>query len=128
MPKNTYDTTARIPNNKTIFLFRGRFSSVKGVLEMADAANILSRKYDDVFFLFVGEGRLRRKLEEKLEPIMNKAKAILTETGGLTSHAAIVSRELKKPCIVGIKNLLMVLKDTDLVEVDANNGIVRLLK
>jgi phosphohistidine swiveling domain-containing protein len=61
-------------------------------------------------------------------PIMSKAKAILTETGGLTSHAAIVSRELKKPCIVGIKNLLVALKDGDLVEVDANKGIIKILK
>lgn len=63
-------------------------------------------------------------------PVMNKAKAILTETGGLTSHAAIVSRELKKPCIVGIKNLLLVLKDGDWVEVevDANQGVVKILK
>lgn len=61
-------------------------------------------------------------------PIMSKAKAILTETGGLTSHAAIVSRELKKPCIVGIKDLFLVLKDGQLVEVDANRGVVKILK
>jgi len=61
-------------------------------------------------------------------PIMSKSKAILTETGGMTSHAAVVSRELKIPCIVGIKNLLLILKDGDLVEVDANKGIVRKLK
>jgi len=61
-------------------------------------------------------------------PIMKKAKAILTEFGGLTSHAAIVSRELKKPCIVGIKNLTSSLKDGNLVKVDANKGIVRIVK
>lgn len=60
-------------------------------------------------------------------PIMRKAKAVLTEIGGLTSHAAIVSRELKKPCIVGIPHLLTVLNDGDKVEVDAINGIVRKL-
>lgn len=60
--------------------------------------------------------------------IMKKAKAILTETGGLTSHAAIVSRELRKPCIVGIKDLLSVLKDGDLIEVDANKGLVKIIK
>jgi len=61
-------------------------------------------------------------------PIMSKARAILTETGGLTSHAAIVSREFKKPCIVGIKNLIHGLKDGDMVEVDANKGVVKILK
>ena len=61
-------------------------------------------------------------------PIMNRAAAILTETGGLTSHAAIVARELKKPCVVGIKNLIATLKDGDLVEVDADKGVVKIVK
>ena len=61
-------------------------------------------------------------------PLMKKSKAILTEFGGLTSHAAIVSRELNKPCIVGISNLLASVKDGDYVEVDANNGVVKILE
>ncbi len=61
-------------------------------------------------------------------PIMKKSKAILTEVGGLTSHAAIVSRELKIPCIVGIKGLIKRLKDGDVVEVDATRGVVRIIK
>lgn len=59
---------------------------------------------------------------------MKKAAAIVTDTGGIISHAAIVSRELKKPCIVGTKIATKVLKDGDLVEVDANKGIVKILK
>ncbi len=61
-------------------------------------------------------------------PLMKKSKAILTEFGGLTSHAAIVSRELKKPCIVGISNLLASVRDGNKVEVDANKGIVRIIE
>jgi phosphohistidine swiveling domain-containing protein len=61
-------------------------------------------------------------------PIMKKASAILTEFGGLTSHAAIVSRELGKPCIVGIPNLLASLKDGDTVEIDASRGTVRVIR
>lgn len=61
-------------------------------------------------------------------PIMKKSKAILTEFGGMTSHAAIVSRELKKPCIVGIPGLTASVEKGDLVEVDANKGIVKILK
>jgi phosphoenolpyruvate synthase/pyruvate phosphate dikinase len=57
-----------------------------------------------------------------------KAGAIVTDQGGLTSHAAIVSRELKIPCIIGTKIATKVFKDNDLVEVDADNGIVRKLK
>ncbi len=57
-------------------------------------------------------------------PAMQRAAAILTDEGGLTSHAAIVSREMKKPCIVGTKVATQVLKDGDRVEVDAEKGIV----
>ncbi len=59
---------------------------------------------------------------------MKKAKAIITDDGGITSHAAVVSRELGVPCIVGTKNATKVLKDGDLVEVDANKGIVKIIK
>ncbi|HLD43412.1 MAG TPA: PEP-utilizing enzyme [Candidatus Nanoarchaeia archaeon] len=58
-------------------------------------------------------------------PIMKRAKAILTQEGGLTSHTAIVSRELHIPCIVGIPGVTVLLKDGDRVEVDANKGVVR---
>jgi phosphohistidine swiveling domain-containing protein len=55
-----------------------------------------------------------------------KAGAIITEEGGITSHAAIVSRELNKPCIIATKIATQVLKDGDFVEVDANGGIVKI--
>lgn len=58
-------------------------------------------------------------------PAMKKAAAIVTEVGGLTCHAAVVSREFDKPCIVGLVNAMRDFKDGDLVEVDADKGIVR---
>jgi phosphohistidine swiveling domain-containing protein len=58
---------------------------------------------------------------------IRKAKAIVTDTGGLTCHAAIVSRELKVPCIVGTKIATKVFKDGDKVEVDATKGVVKKL-
>ncbi len=57
--------------------------------------------------------------------LMEKAAAVITDEGGMLSHAAIISRELKKPCIIGTKIATKVLKNGDLVEVDANSGIVR---
>lgn len=57
--------------------------------------------------------------------VMKKAAAIVTDTGGMTSHAAIVSRELGIPCIVGTKIATRFLKDGDRVEVDAGKGIVK---
>lgn len=59
---------------------------------------------------------------------LHKCVAIITDEGGITCHAAILSRELKKPCIIGTKIATKVLKDGDLVEVDANRGIVKILK
>jgi phosphohistidine swiveling domain-containing protein len=61
-------------------------------------------------------------------PLMKKAAAIVTDEGGITCHAAIVSRELKKPCVIGTKIATKVLKDGDMVEVDAEKGIVRIIK
>ncbi len=61
-------------------------------------------------------------------PIMKKAKAIITNEGGVTCHAAIVSRELGIPCIIGTEIATKVLKDGDIVEVDAKEGVVRVIK
>jgi len=61
-------------------------------------------------------------------PLMQKAAAFITNEGGITSHAAIVAREMNKPAIIGTKIATQVLHDGDLVEVDADNGIVRVLE
>ncbi|HBU07004.1 MAG TPA: hypothetical protein DEB09_02880 [Candidatus Magasanikbacteria bacterium] len=55
-------------------------------------------------------------------PLMKKASGIITEEGNILSHAAIVSREMKIPCIVGVKNVLVDLKDGDEIEMDAMTG------
>jgi pyruvate,water dikinase len=61
-------------------------------------------------------------------PAMKKAKAIVTDEGGITSHAAIVSRELGVPCIVGTggrgKKATEVIKTGDTITVDSKNGLV----
>lgn len=58
-------------------------------------------------------------------PIMKRAGAIVTDEGGVLSHASVISRELKKPCVIGTKVATRVLRDGDLVEVDAGRGVVR---
>ncbi len=60
-------------------------------------------------------------------PAMKKAAAFITDEGGITCHASIVAREMKKPCVIGTKIATQVLKDGDIVEVDADKGIVRLI-
>ena len=59
--------------------------------------------------------------------LIKQAKAIVTDEGGITCHAAIISRELKKPCIIGTRVATKVLHDGDLVEVDADKGLVKIL-
>ncbi|MBI2548751.1 hypothetical protein HYW21_05365 [Candidatus Woesearchaeota archaeon] len=58
-------------------------------------------------------------------PFMEKASAIVTDAGGLLCHAAITAREMKIPCIVGTEKATRMFNDGDLIEVDAENGIIR---
>lgn len=59
--------------------------------------------------------------------IFRSASAILVERGSTLSHAAIVSREMGIPCIVGIKGLTKSLNDGDLIELDASTGHIKML-
>jgi len=60
-------------------------------------------------------------------PVLKKAAVLVTDEGGITCHAAIVSRELQKPCVIGTKNATKVLHDGDVIEVDADKGVVRVI-
>jgi pyruvate,water dikinase len=59
---------------------------------------------------------------------MKKAAAIVTDEGGITCHAAIVSRELGVPCITGTQVATKTLKDGDLIDVNADHGLVKIIK
>jgi pyruvate,water dikinase len=58
-------------------------------------------------------------------PLMRRAAAIVTDSGGMTCHAAIVSRELGIPCVVGTGDATRTLRDGEIVTVDAREGVVR---
>ncbi len=58
------------------------------------------------------------------EPIMKKSAAIITEKGGRTSHAAIVSRELGIPAVIGVAGVLGKIKTGDILTVDTSSGSV----
>ena len=59
-------------------------------------------------------------------PILQRA--IVAEEGGLTAHVSVVSREFGIPCIVGIGRITEILRDGDMLEVDAKKGIVKVIK
>ncbi len=63
-----------------------------------------------------------------LLPAMERAAAIITDKGGITCHAAIVARELKTPCVIGTEIATKLLKDGQMVEVDADKGVVKILE
>lgn len=99
----------------------GNKGKVKGVVRII--------RSQDQFDLFKdGEILVTGMTRPEYVPLMRIAKAIVTDEGGITCHAAIVSRELAKPCVIGTKFATQVLKDGDTVEVDADNGIVRIIK
>jgi phosphohistidine swiveling domain-containing protein len=60
-------------------------------------------------------------------PLMRKAKAIITDEGGIACHAAIVSRELGVPCIIGTKNATSRIKNGEKIELDLEKGEIRLI-
>ncbi|MBI2146936.1 hypothetical protein HYU19_00485 [Candidatus Woesearchaeota archaeon] len=60
-------------------------------------------------------------------PLMKKAGAIVTDKGGILTHAAIVARELGKPCVVGVGRAVAAIQEGEMVEVDAMTGVVRRL-
>ncbi len=61
-------------------------------------------------------------------PYLGRVRAIVTDEGGLTCHAAIVAREMKKPCVVGTRIATRVLRNGDLVEILLKSGIIRIIE
>jgi pyruvate,water dikinase len=95
---------------------------VKGRVRLVQTNDISKIMFND------GEILVATSTNPILVPIIQKSSAVITDEGGALCHAAIVSRELKKPCIIGTKIATKVLKDGDMVEVDADKGIVNIIK
>jgi pyruvate, water dikinase len=79
---------------------------------------------DDAGELLAGEVLVTRMTSPDWVPVMRRAAAVVTDAGGMTSHAAIVSRELGIPCIVGARDATSRLKSGMLVTVDGARGTV----
>jgi len=62
-----------------------------------------------------------------LVPVMRKASAIVTDQGGITSHAAIIARELGVPCVTGVAGATAIVQEGDLLVVDAWRGTVEII-
>ncbi len=86
------------------------------------------RGYADAGSLQDGEVLVSTMTLPVFGPDIAKAAAVVTDEGGLTCHAAIICRELKKPCVVGTLLATRSLQNGDLIEIDAEKGIIRKLK
>jgi len=125
------EETFRIIKNKIHKNESEQFEDIKGIIAYAGVVSgrvkIIYEAHD---FLVFNEGDILVTINSNpsLMPVIKKCKAIISDEGGVMCHAAIVARELKKPCIIGTKIATQVLHDGDLVEVDADNGVVRIIK
>lgn len=90
--------------------------------EVAGAVHIILRREEFGDFK-EGEILVTGMTRPEFVPLMVKAAGIITDEGGITSHAAIISRELDKPCLIGTKVATQVFKNGDRVHLDASRGI-----
>lgn len=101
----------------------GKFSGVARILYAGNMENV--REVRKSFKK--GEILITEMTQPNIMDIASKAGAIVTDEGGMLSHAAIISRELKIPCIVGTHFATTLIKNGDKIRVDANKGVVRVL-
>lgn len=94
--------------------------NVRGRVRVIDSASKIPEFLD-------GEILVTYMTTIEFTPLFRKAIAVITDEGGMSCHAAIVSREFKLPCIVGTKIGTRALKTGDMVEVDANKGIIKII-
>lgn len=116
--------TARNSSTSTTTEIKGTPASrgkVSGVARI-----VLSQR--DFHTFTKGEILIAEMTRPDFVPLMKEALAIITDEGGLTCHAAIVARELGIPCIVGTRVATNSIKNGDLVEVDADSGVVKILE
>jgi phosphohistidine swiveling domain-containing protein len=58
---------------------------------------------------------------------IHRSAGVITEEGGLLSHASVVCREMKKPCIIGVNNATSIIKDGDKIILDSKKGIITII-
>ncbi len=110
-------------NQEVIKEIRGQIA-YKGKVQ-AKARVILDRR--NASELQEGEILVTAMTTPDFVPAMKISSGIITNEGGVLCHAAIMSRELRKPCVIGTKNVTDIIKTGDLVELDADTGIIKIL-
>lgn len=83
------------------------------------------RTEEDVEMMPEGAVMVMERASPEFTSAFSRAAAVVCDQGGITSHAAIIAREYKVPCVVAAKRATLVLRTGMIVEVDANRGLVR---
>ncbi|MFA5926234.1 MAG: PEP-utilizing enzyme [Parcubacteria group bacterium] len=115
---------------KTSIQKRGRKKEIRGLTAYAGKAKGIARIIGEASKTKFDRGNIlvTKMTSPKFTPLMLKAAAIVTDIGGQLCHAAITSRELKIPCIVGAKSATKIIHDGDMIKVDAGRGIIKIMK
>ena len=116
------------PKYKVRGLTRSKGNVLKGQIAYPGIVRgkvLIIKKYEQIKNFKAGSIMVSPMTMPDYLPAMKKALAFVTDEGGVTCHASITARELKKPCVVGTKFATKFLRDGDMVEVDAEKGIVR---
>ncbi len=124
------DLDEEFRESETLEKPREDVDTIKGQIANKGKAKGIARIiYDPKKFHSFSEGDIliTSMTRPEFVPIMKKSSAIVTNEGGIACHAAILSRELNKPCIIGTKNVTEIIRDGMEVEVDADNGVVKIL-
>ena len=107
-------------SDKTEVILKGAAAS----LGMATGKVVILRHPSETDKVQSGDILVTEMTTPDYVPAMKRAAGIVTDTGGQTSHAAIVSRELGIPCVVGTGQATHVLKDSQIITVDGAKGVV----
>lgn len=118
---------------ESLGIFKGTTAHSTGEIVKAKV-KLISRDYADeekmqaeMAAMKEGEVLVSETTEPALLPALRKASAIVTDVGGMLSHTAIFAREFNIPCVVGTGNASKTLKDGDMVEVNTNTGIIKII-
>ena len=130
MEIGTGDSIVKELENLIVGQEQNTVGKIKGVVGFKGKAKGIARVIHDPFKVWKfeeGDILVTGMTRPEFLPFVKKARAIVTDAGGILSHAAITAREMKKPCIVGTEVATSIIKDGDLVEVDADNGIITVI-
>lgn len=117
--RKDYDNFLKNKNEiKGLAVSKGKVTGIVKIIK--DLGRLKDCKKDDIL--------VTTQTRPQFNTFIKLVKAIVTDEGGYLCHASMLAREFGMPCIVGTKNATKVLKNGDYVKVDANNGIVKILR